>query len=72
MRLLFFLLLLIPSAFYAWKNADMPEFGKLHDDGILFVSAKEHRHGRRFPHPQPAGASPRKRSIRCCIRSIYR
>src|SRR3984885_564492 len=40
MRLLFFLLLLIPSAFYALKNADMPEFGKLHDDGILFVSAK--------------------------------
>jgi hypothetical protein len=40
MRLLFFLLLLTPSAFYAWKNADMPEFGKLHDDGIMFVSAK--------------------------------
>jgi hypothetical protein len=40
MRLLLFVLLLIPSAFYAWKNADMPEFGKLHDDGIMFVSAK--------------------------------
>lgn len=40
MRLLLFLLLLVPSAFYAWKNSDMPEFGKLHDDGILFVSAK--------------------------------
>src|SRR5580704_15920855 len=35
-----FALLLIPSALYVWKNPDMPEFGKLHDDGILFVSAK--------------------------------
>ena len=35
-----FLLLLIPSALYVWKNPDMPEFGRLHDDGLLFVSAK--------------------------------
>lgn len=48
MRLLFFLVLLIPSAFYAWKNADMPEFGKLHDDGILFVSAKSIADGEGF------------------------
>src|SRR5580698_9987699 len=38
--LVLFLLLLLPSAYYAAKNADMPEFGKLHDDGILFESAK--------------------------------
>jgi hypothetical protein len=48
MRLLFFLLLLTPSAFYAWKNRDMPEFGKLHDDGILFVSAKSIATGQGF------------------------
>src|SRR5580698_2101273 len=38
--LLVFLVLLIPSALYLWKNLDMPEFGKFHDDGLLFVSAK--------------------------------
>ncbi len=38
--LIVFLLLLIPSALYVWKNPDMPEFGRLHDDGLLFVSAK--------------------------------
>lgn len=37
---LIFLVLLVPSGFYAWKQADMPEFGKLHDDGLLFVSGK--------------------------------
>jgi hypothetical protein len=35
-----FLLLLIPSAQFAWRNRDMPEFAYLHDDGILFVSAR--------------------------------
>ena len=41
LRTLFvFLVLLVPSALYVWKNPDMPEFGRLHDDGLLFVSAK--------------------------------
>ncbi len=40
MRFLIFLLLLIPSAFYVWKNPDMPEFAKLHDGGLLYGSAK--------------------------------
>src|SRR5580658_5707719 len=35
-----FLLLLVPSALYVARNPDMPEFGRLHDDGLLFVSAK--------------------------------
>src|SRR5271154_4995041 len=39
-RLVVFLLLLIPSALYVWRNPDMPEFGRLHDDALLFVSAK--------------------------------
>src|ERR1035437_6911128 len=46
--LLFFLVLPIPSAFYAAKNADMPEFGKQHDDGLLFVSAKSLAEGEGF------------------------
>ncbi len=43
-----FLFLLLPSAFYAWKNSDMPTFGKLHDDGLLFVSAKSLATGQGF------------------------
>jgi len=35
-----FILLLIPSAQFAWRNRDMPEFGHAHDDAILFSSAK--------------------------------
>jgi hypothetical protein len=38
--LIVFLLVLIPSALYIARNRDMPEFGRLHDDGLLFVSAK--------------------------------
>jgi hypothetical protein len=38
--ILIFLLLLIPSAHFVWKNRQMPQFAYLHDDGILFVSAK--------------------------------
>src|SRR5277367_3698749 len=47
-NLIVFLLLLIPSALYIWKNPDMPEFGKLHDDGLLFVSAKSLASGEGF------------------------
>jgi hypothetical protein len=28
-----FIVLLIPSAQFAWRNSDMPDFGRLHDDG---------------------------------------
>src|SRR5271168_2173946 len=35
-----FALILVPSAQYAWRNRDMPGFARLHDDGILFLSAK--------------------------------
>jgi hypothetical protein len=38
--LIVFLLVLVPSALYIARNRDMPEFGRLHDDGLLFVSAK--------------------------------
>ncbi len=43
-----FLLVLIPSAIYLWKNPDMPEFGKFHDDGLLMVSAKSLATGQGF------------------------
>ncbi len=46
--LLVFLVLLIPSALYLIKNMDMPEFGKLHDDGLLMVSAKSLAAGQGF------------------------
>jgi hypothetical protein len=35
-----FILALLPSACYVLKNPGMPEFGRFHDDGLLFVSAK--------------------------------
>ena len=38
--LIVFLVLLLPSAIFVWRNPDMPGFGKLHDDGLFFVSAK--------------------------------
>jgi 4-amino-4-deoxy-L-arabinose transferase-like glycosyltransferase len=38
--IILFLLILLPSARFAWVNRDMPEFAYLHDDGILFTSAK--------------------------------
>src|ERR1043166_9103598 len=40
LRVFLFLILLIPSAQFAWRNRDMPQFAGLHDDGVLFVSAK--------------------------------
>src|SRR5262252_8294571 len=39
-RWLLAFVLLLPSAQFACRNRDMPNFGRLHDDGILFVSAK--------------------------------
>ncbi len=43
-----FLLLLIPTTRYAWKNRDMPQFERTHDDGLLFVSAKSLATGEGF------------------------
>jgi hypothetical protein len=39
-RLLFLSFLLIPSAAYLWRNRDVPEFCRFHDDCVYFVSAK--------------------------------
>lgn len=46
--LIVFALLLAPSAAYIALNRDMPEFGRLHDDGLLFVSAKSLAEGHGF------------------------
>ena len=35
-----FILLLIPSTWFAWRNRDMPQFGRAHDHAIYFVAAK--------------------------------
>lgn len=37
--------MLFPAAQFAWRCRQMPEFGYLHDDAILFVSAKSAAHG---------------------------
>jgi hypothetical protein len=37
---LILLVMLVPAAHFAWRNRDMPQFAYLHDDGVLFVSAK--------------------------------
>ncbi|MEN6600805.1 MAG: glycosyltransferase family 39 protein [Bryobacteraceae bacterium] len=40
-RVALFLLLLLPTAYFAWRHADMPQFGRwIHDDSVYFVSAK--------------------------------
>lgn len=46
-----FLLLLLPSAYFAWNQRDLPEFGKNHDDAILFASAKSLAAGEGFIIP---------------------
>ncbi len=38
--LLIFLIVLLPSAQFAWRNRQMPEFAYLHDDGLFFISAQ--------------------------------
>ncbi len=32
--------LLIPSAAFLWRNADLPQFGERHDDSVFYASAK--------------------------------
>jgi hypothetical protein len=44
-RLLIFIVLLIPSAQFAWQARHMPEVGYLHDDGIFLESGKSLANG---------------------------
>ncbi len=37
---LIFLIVLVPATRFAWVNRKMPSFGWVHDDAILFISAK--------------------------------
>src|ERR1700732_4302690 len=38
--LLIFLVLLLPSLNFLWRERDMPEFGYLHDDGLQYLTAR--------------------------------
>jgi hypothetical protein len=42
---LILLILLVPSAQFAWRDQGMPDFGYLHDDGVFFVTAKSAAEG---------------------------
>jgi hypothetical protein len=46
-----FAAILVPSAQFMWRNHDMPDFADLHDDGILFVSAKSIADGQGYRIP---------------------
>jgi len=35
-----FTLLLVPSAWFAWQNRHMPQFGQAHDDAIYYIASK--------------------------------
>jgi len=37
---LLFTLLLAPSAWFAWQNRHMPQFGQAHDDAIYYIASK--------------------------------
>jgi 4-amino-4-deoxy-L-arabinose transferase-like glycosyltransferase len=37
---LLFALLLVPSAWFAWQNRQMPQFGQAHDDAIYYIASK--------------------------------
>ena len=37
---LLFALLLVPSAWFAWQNRHMPQFGQAHDDAIYYIASK--------------------------------
>jgi hypothetical protein len=37
---LLFTMLLIPSAWFAWHNRYMPQFGQAHDDAIYYIASK--------------------------------
>ena len=54
---LLFLVLLVPSAVFAWKNLDMPQFGFQHDDTIYYVCAKAWATGTGTSDHQPAAAA---------------
>ncbi len=37
---LLFTVLLVPSAWFAWENRHMPQFGQAHDDAIYYIASK--------------------------------
>ena len=49
--LLIFLVFLLPSLVFLWRNPDMPEFGYLHDDGVEYLTAKSIAQGNGYRIP---------------------
>jgi hypothetical protein len=45
---LLFTLLLVPSAWFAWQNRYMPQFGQAHDDAIYFIASKSLTEGQGY------------------------
>jgi hypothetical protein len=54
--LLGLLALLLPSAYFVWKNTDAPLFGYQHDDGIYYVTAKALASGQGYTIPSLPGS----------------
>ena len=49
--LLLFVVILAPSAYYAWMHRDQPDFGRNHDDAMYFLSAKSLADGNGYRIP---------------------
>src|ERR1700691_532971 len=50
-RILLGLLVLLPSAQYAWRDRDMPDFARRHDDGLFYLSSKSLAMGQGYRIP---------------------
>ena len=48
LALVLFILLLTPSAWFAWRNRNMPQFGQKHDDAIYYITSKSLTEGRGY------------------------
>ena len=66
LRVFVFLLVLIPSAQFAWRNRDMPEFAYLHDDGVMLVSAQSLAAGNGSSRPM------KKRDLFMVLQPLFR
>ncbi len=58
LRLLLLLALLFPATRFLYLNREMPSFGRAHDDGLFFVSAKGLAEGRGYRILSLPGAPP--------------
>ncbi len=68
LALVVFVALLIRSAWFAWSNREIPQFGRPHYDAIYFVAAKSlaDGYGYRYRIQSLLGARPARLRIRRC------